>query len=822
MTSERLGNCEKCPLNDRPVVPGYGPKGGLAIVGEAPGQNEVRRGRPFVGDAGALLREVIRACGQDPDEIYYTNAVVRHPLGNKTPGMTPIRACQHRLMDELADVRPTKVLTAGGVALTSVTEAGRVLPVTKLRGQAQWVNVGGKQTLLVPTIHPALVLRDPDMFPDFLYDIQKWLSVDAPMPRADIETVILDDRHDLLDYLMTLSDASVVSCDLETYGFHPIKDPLLSIGFGATTGGLGSALSVIVAEDIVQERKVKELIWDFFTEVDSRFVFHNSKFDLQFLLHYFGDRFERAWHDIEMGDTMLLHYLHDERPIGRYLGHGLKDIARTWYDVPDYHWDFEAFYATPKEERDYQGLYTYQGDDCAHTARLWFDVQEKLEEERRDDGSPWFDPMGVHDRILMPGAKAFAAAEYHGTFIDQPFFTAMGSMLQTRITENEKILQVAAGEGFNAGSPAQVKKFITENMGEIVRLAVRKGYMRGSADASTDRETLEAMIRLWGKDDDRSRLLQCIINFRNDKKVLDTNVTGLLGHTDADSRIRPSFQLAGTATGRLSCREPNFQNIPAYSEHNVRQGFSAPSPDHWFVEVDYQQLELRVAAWLSQDPDLIQVFKDGKDIHSEVAVAMFNKPAEEITSGERYMAKRVDFGILYGRSAKALAEGPEMDYLVDNLGGERWTLEQSELYVTRFLEGYPVLRDWMKDTAADAIRNQWVDTPLGRRRRFPYITKALVGHTRRQAVNTPIQSVASDLCLEALVRIARRAHEFEGHVLFAVHDSIALEFPKDQLKHAVKILRYEMEENVSIETEGLPFPCDVEVGPNWGELEKVK
>ena len=580
---------------------------------------------------------------------------------------------------------------------------------------------------------------------------------------------------------------------------------------------------MIVPEELVGYADIQKLLWSFMTTADTRFVFHNSKFDLQFLLHYFGPRFERAWGDILMGDTMLLHYLHDERPIGRYLGHGLKDIARTWYDVPDYHWDFNEFYATPKEDRDYAALYDYQGKDCANTTRLWFDVGQRLLDEQRDEPGDGFDPMGVHDRILMPGAKAFAAAEYHGTYIDASFFGSMGAMLEERIDANRTALEVVAGEGFNPGSPAQVKKYITESMGDLVRLAVRKGYMRSaSAEQSTDRETLQAMIRLWGKDDDRSLILQRIIDFRNDTKVLQTNVAGLLGKMDDDHRIRPSFQLAGTATGRLSCREPNFQNIPAYGEHNVRAGFAAPDKKHWFVEVDYAQLELRVAAWLSQDPAMIEVFREGRDIHGEVAVAMFHKPADQISSGERYMAKRVDFGILYGRSAKALAEGPEMDYLTDELGGERWSVEQAELYVRRFLEGFPVLRQWMEDTAKNAIRDSFVDTPLGRRRRFPYITRAGVGHTRRQAVNTPIQAVASDLCLEALTRISARAHEFDGHVLFAVHDSVALEIPKARLKEASKILRYEFEQNISIDPTGIPFSCDIEVGSNWGVMEKVK
>lgn len=809
MTIELLGDCDKCPLKDRPIVYGYGPHGGLAIVGEAPGASEARRGKPFVGDSGILLRETLRALGQDPDEIYFTNAVIRHPPGNKTPTMTPIRACNHRLMEELAQVAPTKILTCGGVALTAVSQAGRVLPVTKLRGRAQWVDVGGHTSLLVPTIHPAAVLRDPNMFPDFMYDLEKWLRVEAPMPDPEVETIICHSRRNVRGMLEMLEAASVVSCDLETYGFNPFSDDLISIGFGAIAED-GAGLSVIVPEGILP--LVRGDLWNWMTAPKRNLVFHNAKFDLQFLNRYFDAPLPDETH---VGDTMLLHYLVDERPIGRYLGHGLKDLARTRYDVEDYAWDFEAFYATEKSERDYNGLYHYQGLDCYFTIRLFFDLLEEVAAEQRDDGSEWFDPLYVHSQILVPGAQAFALAEYHGTYIDRPFFEHLGQRLEHRLERRLAALKVWASEDagmadFNPGSPIQVQQ-----------LAYEVYRFPGRGDG-VDREHLEAMIRQRPRTR-AAKVLQHIINWRNDKKVADTYVTGLLEKVDTDGRIRPDFQLAGTATGRLSCRNPNFQNIPAYMAWPVRQGFAAP-PGFVFCEADYSQLELRVAAWLSQDPDLIDVFTSGKDIHAEVAVAMFGKPAEEITEKERYMAKRVDFGIMYGRSAKALAEGPEMDYYVDELGGERWSIEQAELYVTRFLEGFLVLREWMKTTADNALKHQWVDTPLGRRRRFPYVTRAMVGHLRRQAVNTPIQGVASDMCLTALNRLSQRLEEFGGHILFAVHDSIAMEIPADKMAVARPIIQYEMSDpdRLPIDAAGLPFPCDIEVGPNWGQLAKEK
>lgn len=804
---QRLGDCEHCPLNDRPIVPGFGPKGGLAIVGEAPGQNEVRRSRPFVGEAGTLLRSVLTGVGIDPDDVYYTNAVVRHPIANKTPTLTAIRACNQRLIDELADVRPTKILTAGGVALTALSRgASRVLPITRMRGRGQWVNINGHDTYMLPTIHPALVLRDPNMYQDLAFDIQKWINNDAPLPEPEVDVSVAMSRVDLLQYLTDIQHASLISCDLETYGFHPIRDPLISIGFGVADATSDGGVAIIVPEQTIDRKGVRDLVWDFLTEIPATFAFHNAKFDLQFLHTYFS----RAvpW-DVKVADTMLMHYLLDERPIGRYLGHGLKDISRTWYDIEDYSWDFDAFYALPPDERDYEGLYTYQGKDCVYTARLYFDIKARLEQEMHEEPSEWFNPLHVHDTILVPGARALSEAEHHGTYIDVPFFTVMGATLQARVDTAVSDLHSRVDATFNPGSPVQVARLV-DSMGA-------PGRHPGS---SVEREALEALIRLWGKKDERSKTLQLIIDYRNDMKTLGTYVTGLLEKVDPDGRIRPDFQLAGTATGRLSCRNPNFQNIPAYMEWHVREGFAAP-PMHVFVEADYSQLELRVAAWLSQDPDLIDIFASGKDIHSEVATALFHKPAEEITEKERYMAKRVDFGLVYGRGGTALATGPEMDYYVDELGGARWTIEEAEVYIRRFLDRFPRLRDWLEETRRDTVRDQRVDTPLGRRRRFPYVSRGNVWHTRNQAVNTPIQSVASDLCLQALIRVAQRQEEFGGHILFTVHDSVDLEVPAHMVDVAVPILREEFEENLEIDTTGIPFKCDIEVGPNWGTLKKV-
>jgi len=227
-----------------------------------------------------------------------------------------------------------------------------------------------------------------------------------------------------------------------------------------------------------------------------------------------------------------------------------------------------------------------------------------------------------------------------------------------------------------------------------------------------------------------------------------------------------------------------------------------------------------VAAALSGDTALIEVFKSGRDVHMEVATAIFSRPAEQISKSERFLAKAVGFGIIYGRGARALSSGAEMRYVEQKLGGKAWTEAQADAFIRKFLKSYPDLARWMDRLQEESLIAGYVETPFGRRRRFPLTPRSRgeLGAIRRQAVNTPVQSAASDICLTAMVHIQPLLEDIGAQVLFPVHDSICIECAEDQIDTVEKICRQAMERDFM----GVPLTVDFEYGPTWAEIKRVE
>ena len=546
MRDDLPGRCERCIQPDAPVVTGFGIGGGLMVVSEAPGANEVQRSQPLVGEAGRLIRATLQAFGVQPDDIYWTNAVICRPPANKTPTQTLIKACNVRLHTELALVEPTKILTLGGVALTAVLGATKVLPITKMRGRGMMV--GNRYTLA--TYHPAAVLRDPDLFRDFAADIEKWILNDRPLPGDNLEVIIPTTVDGALASLAEMWGASYISCDLETTGFNPITNSILSFGFGALNsnakvGESPPGTSLVIPISLASAPPVSAALKEILTSDGAPIiVFHNAKFDLQFLHQFFGEMVRPA----RMGDTMILHYGLDERPIGRYRAHGLKDLARFHYDADDYAWDFEKFFATPEEERDYPAMYAYQGQDCYYTIRLWEDLCAEASEE-----SPGI--LSLMTDLLWPATQAFSEIELQGLRVDVEYFKAFQARMEAHIIEvGLRLAQsVEATTGitdFNPMSSLQAQDIIFNKW----KLPKGKGTWYGGRETGDDSTGKVALQFLTKKTEDPviKAALFDIIEYRTSEKVLKTYITGLLVQMDPDQRLRSDFKLAGTATGRLS------------------------------------------------------------------------------------------------------------------------------------------------------------------------------------------------------------------------------------------------------------------------------
>lgn len=832
-----IGNCEKCPLTpDRPVN-GYGPRNAkIAIVGESPSGYETRMGRPFVGPTGRLIRLVLQGFGIDDEkDVYWTNSIMCRGDEVKNTSIRSINACHDRLMqEELPMVMPQKILCLGGQALTSVMRSKKMLAITKMRGQGMMTTIAGRETFVVPTYHPMLIMAKQDLFRDLVTDIHKLLTFDAPLPDIKIANEIPFSPEEALEVLQSYAEAGTISCDLETTGLDYRTDKIISIGFGARDAD-ENYHTAIIHSLAYKDARVRDLIKQILLDGPT-VVFHNGKFDLKFLDSYIGETLKPK----KIADTMLLNYGLDERTGGGEKEdgkvaistklHSLKTIARVRYDVPNYTFDWEKFYAG---EIDVQELFAYQARDCAYTLRLYHDLWDEAEPETRK----------LHDETLLLGSQALRQVEKRGICVDRAnlanireVFTAEYVRIKKEI--DELALELTGMTDLNISSPKQVKEL-------VAKLNINTAFLGGKVKSErtkwsgTDKNSLHKMALQYPEHHPVRNLLQNVMAYRVVKSTVGTNVEGLESRLDDDDRIRTSFLLHGTVTGRLSSRNPNLQNLPNYgSGGSGGSGFASavqsvdvvklsqsirnsiiPTPGYTFVEADFSQLELRILAYYCDDENLKNIFINGEDIHTRVAAEIFGKPAEEISGEERRHGKVVDFGIVYGRSPGQIVGGPEMDIVVER-GGERWTIDQAEGFLRRFFDGFPKVEPWLQASRRLAHTQHEVRSPLGRVRRLPLVLAD--GHAERQAINSPIQSLASDICLHSLAQLVDTIPEEKGYVLLTIHDSILCEIKDEYLDEMIPFIKATMEATKDrlLDTP-IPMIVDVKTGKRWGEMQKL-
>lgn len=798
----------------------------LAIVLESP-RDASGPGHKYID---LTMPSLAKVAGVQVTHQYFFSVATESP---KAPGIKQVREEAQRLMAELAEWAPDAIVTLGKMPLNSFSKEPVVLK--NEHGRMRWVDLCNEELCtskvpMTPTVAAWQVVRSPDLHRDWTTVVYKAVTQLAPLPPMDIETFVCESVDDLREALEHLEGASVVGVDVETGGLKPYSDDLLAVGIGAMYDET-SGVAVVIPHELLVEPEVTDLIWEAVWRSSRRSVGHNFKFDMQFLVRAIGWPPEGA----SIGDTLLLAHLLDERPTrpsSRARGSGLKDLVAQRYDY-QYGFDFTAFYAAG-DAADWDAMHQYLGEDVVYTARLWHDLVKDSVEE----GSS---VLATHDNLLAPAAEAIAHAEYAGAPVDGLWVAETLRQIERRIIRRTETLErtlkpmVLTLVIDNIMSPQQIADVMYDEWG--MTPDVRKNGRVVENDRSTDKDHMEAAIAKYLKIPamvPKARWLQALQKLRKDVKLASTYQASLLDRRDDDGRVRASFLLHGASTGRLSAREPALQTIPAVDDREelngrwryklrdgnwvtrpMRRAF-APKDGRLWIEVDYSQLELRVAAALSGDEAFIEVFRSGRDVHREVSAAIFSKTPEAITKPERYLAKAVAFGIIYGRSAEALATGAEMDYAERELGMTRWTTAAAELFIRKFLRSYPALEAWMGRLHKQAPVDGYVESAYGRRRRFPLVSKRSLSSIERQAVNTPIQSAASDICLEAFTAISRQilAEELSAVVLFPVHDSICIEAPPNEIVRVEAICRGIMEK----EWYGVPLTVDFEYGPSWADV----
>ena len=404
--------------------------------------------------------------------------------------------------------------------------------------------------------------------------------------------------------------------------------------------------------------------------------------------------------------------------------------------------------------------------------------------------------LDVFRGIDMPLLPVLHRIEEKGIRIDPGIFAELSEGLARDVSAIERKVAAAAGTDFNINSPKQLAFLLFEKLGLPPVKKTKTGY-------STDVEVLERLK-------DLHEIPSLVLEYRTVAKIRSTYVDVLPGRIDPrDGRIHTTLSQTQAATGRLSSSDPNLQNIPIRTElgRRIRAGFVAEK-GNLFVGADYSQVELRLLAHLSGDAELIRRFRQGDDIHSATAAAVFGVDPSAVTQELRRRAKVINFGILYGMSPFGLSR--EL-----GIGGK-----EAKTYIDHYFDRYPGVKEYIDGLKTSARKDGYVFTIMGRRRFLKDIdsrNKVLREAAERMAINTPIQGSAADLIKMAMIRVDREFREagMKARLILQVHDELIVEAPEREAAGSERILKEAMEGVAKL---SVPLTVSVSRGKNWGEI----
>lgn len=507
---------------------------------------------------------------------------------------------------------------------------------------------------------------------------------------------------------------------------------------------------------------------------------HNLKFDRKILLKY-GFVFEGP-----MADTLIASYLlnPDKRT------HGLKNLALDWLGEQMTH--LEELIGSGKEQItfdhvDIETATRYAAADADMTLQLWEKLEPKLREAELFE---------LFERMEMPLVDVLVDMELAGVRIDVRHFTSLSDQLQRRLNELRERIASLAGVSFNPSSPRQVAEILFEHLKLQPKRKGRTGY-------STDMEVLEELAT-------QHELPRLILEFRQLEKLKNTYVDVLPRMVSpVTGRIHTSFNQTMAATGRLTSSDPNLQNIPVRTEigREIRRGFLPSSDSNVLLSADYSQIELRILAHVSGDDELIQAFREDRDIHTLTASKIFGLSEQDVTAEQRDQAKVVNFGIIYGMSAQGLSQRLKIP------------LEQAKTFIEQYFESYRGVKRWIEATIKSARELGYVTTLSGRRRYLADINSQNYNArsaAERIAINAPIQGSSADMIKLAMLDIHRwlKESDLETRMILQVHDELIFDVPENELETVLREVKHRMETAMPL---CIPVRVDCKWGKNWAE-----
>src|SRR3989344_3294112 len=414
----------------------------------------------------------------------------------------------------------------------------------------------------------------------------------------------------------------------------------------------------------------------------------------------------------------------------------------------------------------------------------------------------------VFEKIEKPLIPVVSRMNTTGVYIDAPHLKELAREYRTEQGVLVGRIYKYAGREFNINSPKQLGIVLYD---ELKINPVKQKKTAGGARPTREEE----LVKL----SPLHPIINDILSYRELQKLLSTYIEKMPGLIGADGRLHAEFLQTGTTTGRMGCQNPNLQNIPIKSEYGrrIRTAFAAPK-GRVLAALDYSQIELRIAAGLSGDEKLVQIFKSGGDVHAAVAAQVFDVPPELVDYEMRRRAKVINFGILYGMGVNALRA---------NLGAEV-TREEAAAFLAEYFKNFSGLARYIEHTKAEASRLGYTETLFGRRRYFSGFKSSIPGlraQAERMAINAPMQGTQSDIIKLAMVEadslIERNGWRDKASLVLQVHDELVYELDESIAEEAARGIRTAMESMVPTDKlSGVPIIAEIAIGKDWGTMEK--
>jgi DNA polymerase I len=612
-----------------------------------------------------------------------------------------------------------------------------------------------------------------------------------------LKTVLVDDNALLADLVARLATASVIAFDTETTGLDAGTAAIVGIslavdgetGYYIPVGHSAPDAGTLLAGVAPKQLPLAEVVSALAPALaDSRKikVAHNASYDLT-ILGRVGLTVAPVF------DTMIAAWLVNQEG---HANRGLKDIALSRFNIQMTHID--SLIGKGKKQITFDQVPVdlaapYASADAAITHMLYPLAQADLRQHQLES---------LFYQMEMPLVPVISRLNQVGARLDVPYLADLNKEFAQRLEVMRTEIHDKVGRVFNIASP----KHLNEIFFDTLKLPTG-GLSKNTHGYSVDAEALEILGAYHP-------VPKMISAWRGLEKLKNTYVDALPRQLDSQNRVHTSYRQTGAVTGRLSSDTPNLQNIPIRTEEGrrVRKAFIA-SEGHSLLSIDYSQIELRILAHMSGDQTLVQAFRDDQDIHKATAALVYNVPLAEVSKDQRYFAKRVNFGLMYGMGAFRLSQEGEM------------TRAEAQRFIDAYFERLPGVRDYLEQTKQQARQQGYLETLFGRRRSFaqlqdPKLKKADQARIEREAINMPIQGTAADIIKIAMIRVDARLREGDlaTKMILQVHDELVFEVPTPELPTAIPLLRGLMEGVLVMDA---PLKADANVGQNWAEMSAV-